>query len=92
MIYTLRRYGQQNLLQCRANDKTSSPILLENNDVTDFLFGDYDYKQLSRKGFKEKEVDSWTIDLFRGKLPNGFDTIEEFEEHVLGRLNGKKKE
>lgn len=66
------------------------PIVPENPEVVKILYGELDDNSLRKRGFNPGQVTSWGISLFKGEVPKGFSTIEEFEEHVLSVSPGKK--
>jgi len=66
------------------------PLQPNNPDVERILFGGLDDNTLRKRGFDPREVNNWGISLFRGKIPKGFETLEDFEKHVQSII--KKEE
>lgn len=73
---------------------SDDPLKPENKIVEDILFGDLDDATLRKYGLNPKQVDDWSVSLFRGSIPEGFSSLEEFEEYILtaveSRLTKKK--
>lgn len=64
------------------------PIAPQNPEVEKILFGGSNDVTLRQKGFKPREVSNWGISLIRGSIPEGFASLEEFENHILSTLKG----
>lgn len=66
------------------------PIVPKNPEVVKILYGELDDNSLRKRGFNPREVSNWGLSLFKGEVPKGFSTLEEFEEHLLSVSPGKK--
>lgn len=51
--------------------------------VEDVLFGGYDDGSLRDHGFRPREVDVWAQSIAKGRIPNGFRNLMEFQKHVV---------
>lgn len=67
------------------------PIQPNSPDVENVLFSGLDDSTLRKMGFDPREITNWGISLFRGETPKGFETLEEFEQHVQSIIANKKK-
>lgn len=63
----------------------------EDLQVRMVVFGGLEDIQLRKRGLKPGVVDSWTQALLGGKIPEGFSSLQEFEEHVLTIIKKSKK-
>ena len=58
-----------------------TPLVLKNKNVEDKLYSSSETFFHSR-GISGYQVDGWTIALARGNVPDGFQTLEDFEKYL----------
>ena len=59
--------------------------------VENIIHGSVDEQQLRKLGFKPQEVNKWSVQIARGKIPGGMKSMEDFERYVGNRLREKKR-
>jgi len=66
------------------------PLKPQNPLLQRIMFG-IEETSIRHYGLKPSQVDKWSTALIKGRLPKGFSSMEEFEQHVLAIIEGAKK-
>lgn len=62
-----------------------------NNLLQNIIFGDLEDRDIRNLGLKPSQVNQWSVAILNGRVPEGFSSMDEFKEHVLGIIERAKR-